>query len=404
MMQKENLLIPAMLDAHFPLMKYAFYSRRYQPVILNNRRDVTELGLRWVHNDMCYPCILNTGQMLGALRSGRFDPAHTRLLMPTVGDACRGSNYADMIRRAVRLAGYPQTRVMTMNLRHVDDGNQLGITPLMVWRALFSLYYGDLLLILVQQVRPHELHRGDTNRLRDQWHATLGRELKSCRNLRLSVLRRRFREITASFAAIPRDSPKKQRIGLVGDLYTRYCSLGNWDIVSFLERSGCESYTNGLSWYVLYYIDSHLREGNPAETAVYRAAELLLTNLQDAMIEAIRSAGFFTLPRLKTVKAEAKGAVPLDVAIGDGWLIGAEAAAYLHHADRKVLAIQPFGCMANHVCGRGIYASVQRKCGGAVVSADVDASGTPVNVYNRARMLIDLSVDLLDSAGSQNQL
>ena len=101
MMQKENLLIPAMLDAHFPLMKYAFYSRRYQPVILNNRRDVTELGLRWVHNDMCYPCILNTGQMLGALRSGRFDPALTRLLMPTVGDACRGSNYADMIRRAV---------------------------------------------------------------------------------------------------------------------------------------------------------------------------------------------------------------------------------------------------------------------------------------------------------------
>ncbi len=395
MRQKDNLLIPAMLDAHFPLMKYAFYSRQYQPVILNNRRDVTALGLRWVHNDMCYPCILNTGQMLGALRSGRFDLQHTKLLMPTVGDACRGSNYADLIRRAVRLAGYPQVRVLTMNLRHIDDSNQLPITPKMVWRALFSLYYGDLLMILVQQVRPYEQNRGETNRLRDKWYAVLGAELKDFRNLRIRVLRRRFAEIAAEFAAIPRTDAKKQRIGIVGDLYTRYCSLGNWDIVDYLERSGCESYTNGLSWYVLYYIDSHLRKVSPAEAAVYRIAEQLLSRIQDDMIAALTDAGFYSLPRLQTLKAEAKGAVSHEVAIGDGWLIGAEVAGYLGHGTRKVLAIQPFGCMANHVAGRGIYASIQRKRGGAVVSADVDASGTPVNVYNRARMLIDLSETLL---------
>ena len=395
MRQKDNLLIPAMLDAHFPLMKYAFYSRQYQPVILNNRKNVTELGLRWVHNDMCYPCILNTGQMLGALRSRRFDLDHTKLLMPTVGDACRGSNYADLIRRAVKLAGYPNVQVLTMNLRHIDDENQLPITPKMVWRALFSLYYGDLLMLLVQQVRPYEKHRGDTAKLRDHWYGVLGAELRDFRNLRLSVLKQRFTEITHAFADIPRTGEKKQRIGIVGDLYTRYCSLGNWDIVEFLERSGCESLTDGLSWYVLYYIDSHLRRVNPAEAAVYRLAEKLLSHLQDAMIAALEAEGFFTLPRLQTLKSEAKGVVSHEVAIGDGWLIGAEVAGYIRHGCKKVLAIQPFGCMANHVAGRGIYASIQRKCGGAVVSADVDASGTPVNVYNRARMLIDLSAELL---------
>ena len=146
---------------------------------------------------------------------------------------------------------------------------------------------------------------------------------------------------------------------------------------------------------MLYYIDSHLRKVNPAEAAVYRIAEKLLSHLQDEMIAALEAEGFFTLPRLQTLKAEAKGIVSHEVAIGDGWLIGAEVAGYIRHGCRKVLAIQPFGCMANHVAGRGIYASIQRKCGGAVVSADVDASGTPVNVYNRARMLIDLSEDLL---------
>ena len=146
---------------------------------------------------------------------------------------------------------------------------------------------------------------------------------------------------------------------------------------------------------MLYYIDSHLRRVNPAEAAVYRLAEKLLSHLQDAMIAALEAEGFFTLPRLQTLKSEAKGVVSHEVAIGDGWLIGAEVAGYIRHGCKKVLAIQPFGCMANHVAGRGFYASIQRKCGGAVVSADVDASGTPVNVYNRARMLIDLSAELL---------
>ena len=105
MKQKETLLIPALLDAHFPLMKYAFYTRRFHPVILNNKKAVTETGLRYVHNDMCYPCILNTGQMIRALGSGLFDPDHTKLLMPSVGDACRGSNYTEVLRKAVLKAG-----------------------------------------------------------------------------------------------------------------------------------------------------------------------------------------------------------------------------------------------------------------------------------------------------------
>ncbi|HAG12641.1 MAG TPA: hypothetical protein DCG49_02135 [Ruminococcus sp.] len=390
MKYKENLLIPALLDAHFPLMKYAFYSREYQPVILNNRRNVTGVGLRYVHNDMCYPCILNTGQMIAALQSGKFDLEHTRLLMPSVGDACRGSNYTEMLRKAVKKAGFPQVRVMTLNLRHIDEGNQIGVSPEMVWRAFFALFYGDLLLILTQQVRPYEREAGAANRCRDKWYGILGSELKAFRNLKISVMLRRFSEITADFAAIPRTGEKKRRIGIVGELYTKYCALGNWDMVQFLEDSGCESFTNGLSWYVLYYIDSHLAHaGNPAEAAGYRAIGAVLEKLQKKMIAAIAAAGFFTLPTLHTLKAEVAGKVRFEAAIGDGWLIATESAGYILHGCKKVLAIQPFGCMPNHVIGRGLYASLQRKCGGQIVSIDADSSLSPVNAYNRARMLMN---------------
>ncbi len=390
MKQKQILLIPALLDAHFPLMKYAFYTKHYHPVILNNSRAVTETGLRFVHNDMCYPCILNTGQMIRALGSGKFDPAQTKLLMPSVGDACRGSNYTEVLRKAVRKAGYRDTRVLTMNLKHIDEENQLGITPKMILRAFFALWYGDLLLMLVQQVRPYEAETGAAERCRDKWFKLLGAELRCCRNLRIGLMLRRFDEIAADFAAIPRLKIKKQRIAIVGELYTKYCALGNWDMVRYLEKTGCESYTNGLSWYVLYYIDSHLMAAPPYEAAGYKAIGRILQKIQNRMIDAVKRAGFFSLPPLDVLKKEVSGKVSFAAAIGDGWLIGAEAAGYIMHGCSKVLAIQPFGCMPNHVIGRGLYASLQRRCGGHIVSVDVDSSGTRVNAYNRARMLIDI--------------
>lgn len=387
--KKQTLLIPAMLDAHFPLMKYAFLTPEYNPVILSQGTEVLPVGLRYTHNDMCWPLAMMTGQMIDALRSGKYDTARTKLLMPTVGDACRGSNYTELLRKAVKKAGFPETQILNLNLKHIDTENLLPVTPVMVWRALFSLFYGDLLLLLVQQVRPYEKRKGDTERLRDRWFSILGEELRERRNMSLNILTKRFRSITDSFRRIPRRDVKKQRIAVVGELYTKYCSVGNWDIVRFLEDNGCESFTNGLSWYVIYYIDAQLVKLPEAAALGYRAVGHVLERLQKSMVKALTEAGFYSLPPLHTLKAEAEGIVSTGGSVGDGWLIGVEAAGYFHHGCPKVLAVQPFGCMPSHIFGRGIYSSVARKCGGQIVSIDIDSSGTPLNSYNRARMLID---------------
>jgi len=387
--KKQTLLIPAMLDAHFPLMKYAFLTPEYEPVILSQGAEVLPVGLRYTNNDMCWPLAIMTGQMIDALRCGKYDPARTKLLMPTVGDACRGSNYTELLRKAVKNAGFPQTQVLNMNLKHLDTENLLPITPVMVWRALFSLFYGDIIMLLVQQVRPYELHRGDTERLQRRWFSKLGRELRECRRMTFGAMLKRFRTITESFRRIPQKKEKKQRIAVVGELYTKYCASGNWEIVRFLEENGCESFTNGLSWYVIYYIDAQLVKLPEAAALGYRAVGYMLEKLQKSMVKALTDAGFYSLPSLHVLKEEAQGIVSTEGSVGDGWLIGTEAAGYFHHGCRKVLAVQPFGCMPNHIFGRGIYSSVARKCGGQIVSIDIDSSGTPLNAYNRARMLID---------------
>lgn len=118
--EKYILLIPAMLDAHFPLIKYAFYSRDYHPVILSNEDHITDVGLKYVNNDMCYPIVLNAGQMIDALQSGKYDINRTRLLMPTAGDACRGANYLHVLKESVRKAGFDRAKILSLNVKGLE--------------------------------------------------------------------------------------------------------------------------------------------------------------------------------------------------------------------------------------------------------------------------------------------
>lgn len=388
--EKHLLLVPAMLDAHFPFLKYAFYSKNYHPIILENEEGVTDTGLKYVNNDMCYPAILNIGQMIAALQSGKYDLSRTKLLMPTAGDACRGSNYMGALRRAVRDAGFPQVQVLSLNIQGLEKGEQMELELGMVWRALFGLFYGDMLMLLTNQTRPYEARKGETEECRQRWISQLSQDLKEGKNLSIRRMKKNFWGMAAEFAQIPRTGAKKQRIGIVGELYIKYCHMGNWNLERTLLDEGCESHTNGLSWYVLYYMDTHLAQSDTFTAMLYRMGMRIVEGLQKEMIRALREYHFYTLPEFSVLKKEAEGYVSYRDTIGDGWLIGAETVSHILHDCRKVVAVQPFASMPNQICGRGLYPSLARKLPqGHIVSVDVDSSASRLNAYNRVKMLID---------------
>lgn len=385
---KYILLIPSMLDQHYPVLKYCFYSKNYFPVILENEDGVTDVGLKYVNNDMCYPSILNTGQMIDALQSGKYDLSRTLLLMPTAGDACRGSNYVGIVRRAVKNAGL-NNKVICLNLKGLEKDSQFKIEPLMAWRALFGLYYGDILMLLVNQLRPYEKEQGAVNALFDEWVSKLAEDIKNTRHLTIHHMKKNFYKIAEDFSKIELTGEKKKRVGIVGEVYIKYCHLGNWNLIKFLEEHGCESHTNGLSWYSMYYMDTHLADASSLEATMYRIGLKLFAGIQDEMIKALRKYNFYTLERYETLKKEAAPYVSYTTCIGDGWLIGAEMVGHILHDCERVVATQPFGCLPNHTCGRGTYPSIQRKLPqGRIVSVDVDSSGSQLNYYNRIEMLI----------------
>lgn len=161
-----------------------------------------------------------------------------------------------------------------------------------------------------------------------------------------------FYKDCGGFFKIELVKPRKQRIGIVGEIYIKYCHLGNWDMIRFLEKNNCESHTNGLSWYAMYYIDSHLSDVSKIEQAAYRIGLKLFGSLQRSMIAAMRQYGFYSMEEFQIMKKEADGYVNWTYRTGDGWLIGAEMVGHILHDCKKVLAVQPFGCMPNHICGR----------------------------------------------------
>ncbi len=383
------LLIPAMLDDHFPLLKYAFYSKDYRPIILDNENGIKDIGLKYVNNDMCYPAILNVGQMIQALQSGKYDLNRTALLMPQAGDACRGSNYISILRKALASAGY-NVPVLSLNTKGLDKDSSVHLRADMVWRALISVVYCDLIMILCNQIRPYECEKGITDKVRDKWISILGEKIRKGKKIGLLTLKKQINEIACDFKNISKKDIQLKKVGIVGELYVKYCHIGNWNLIKCLENEKCECYVNGLLWYILYYIDTHFESEGFVLRGAYKAGSTFILKIQKVLVDAVRSNGFYIMDPFDKFKSSASDYVNFCCSVGDGWLIGAEVVAFSEGEYNCVIAAQPFGCMANQVCGRSLYTSLSRRIGNvSIASVDYDPGASKLNILNRIKMILE---------------
>ena len=387
---KNTLLIPALLDHHWPLLRWAFETEDWQAVILEDRTGIEEIGLRTLHNDLCYPFILITGQVLSALRSGQYAPKHTAVLIAQAGDACRGSCLIRLLRPVLDREGFSEVSLLSFNLRGVEQHLALPLSLTMARRALAAAVWGDVLMLLGHQTRPYEANAGETNALIETWTTALSANLQSNRNLSPRAILRRCREMSEAFRSVPHVSRPLQKVALVGDIYTKYCHLGNWDLENYLEQNGCEVAVNGLTWHMLYYLSTHLDSGPLPSRLLGRVLLSAGEVLHRHMISIVKDAGFTALPPCRELRALSTRYSTTDCSVGSGWLLSAEIAAWVQAGYPKVLAALPFACLPGHIYGRGQYAALQRKLPGSmIVGVDYDASIRDGTVQTRVRMLLD---------------
>lgn len=390
-MARKTLLIPSLLDDWFPLLRHAFASEQWNPVLLTESGpQLAELGLKYFHNELCYPVFLVAGQVLAALGSGKYDPDQCGVLLGQAGDMCRGSCFFHLTRRALDKAGFSGVALLSLNVRGIERDSGLPISPDMVRRALAAAVWGDTLAILRDQTRPYEARPGEAAALWRTWIDTLGQDLAQSRNLSRRGILDRCREMAADFRRMERVDRAVQKVAVVGEIYTKYCHLGNWDLKDYLAAEHCQVGQAGLTWYALYYMDSHALKGPLAQRKVYQLLRRYLAGVQQDMMDILHQAGFETLPPLPEMKRRAEGYAPLNVTVADGWLIAAEIAAWAGLGYRKILCVQPFACLPGHIFGKGQYAVLQRKLPEVrLVSVDYDASTGEGTVQSRIRMLLD---------------
>lgn len=404
-MKKEyTILIPNMSPVHFTLVKEVFINHGYKAILLENEGpNVIREGLRYVHNDICYPAQLVIGQMIDALKSGLYDVDKTALVISQTGGGCRASNYIFLLRKALKRCGLEQIPVISLNLKGMEKNPGLKLTPFMLLQAYAGFVYGDLLMTLSNQVRPYETNKGEADSLVAKWTAILSEKFANNRGYIGWAMKNNLNAIAREFAQIPVAKTDKIKVGIVGEIYMKYAPLGNNNLQQFLEDQGCEVMVPSMMGFLYYGADNAITDrkyygGRFFSSLFTQWGMKLLFMVEKMSLEAIRKQGCFTVPSTYVeLKKLNEGILDYGVKMGEGWLLTAEMLELVHIGYKNIVCTQPFGCLPNHICAKGMIRTVTEKAPDAnIVPIDYDPSATHVNQENRIKLMLAIAKEKLE--------
>ncbi len=209
------------------------------------------------------------------------------------------------------------------------------------------------------------------------------------------AIRKKMDEIVGAFAAVPVYKKDKVRVGIVGEIYVKFAPLGNNNLEAFLLKENAEPVVPGLLDFLLYTIDTGIEDyirygGKLLKPIITKYLMHVFTGIQKDMIRAIKRAGCFHAPSSFSRTKELAGQViDYGVKMGEGWLLTGEMMALIDEGVNNIVCTQPFGCLPNHVCGRGMMRRIKKFHPDAnIVAIDYDASATRVNQENRLKLML----------------
>ena len=241
MKEEYTILCPMMLPVHFKLFVSVLRHSGYKIELLeNDGPSIVQEGLKYVHNDACYPAILVIGQFMDALHSGKYDINRTALIITQTGGGCRASNYIHMLRKALHRAGMDQVPVISLNLSGLESNPGFQIDLDMIRKLLAGVVYGDTLMCLNNQIKPYEIQKGQSEALLNTWTDRLNDQLNHGHGIGMSAQKKNLRLILHDFAQIPTKKVPKVHVGIVGEIYVKYAAFANNHLEDFLAEQDCE--------------------------------------------------------------------------------------------------------------------------------------------------------------------
>lgn len=398
-MKDFTILIPMMLPIHFTLIKNVFNHAGYNMELLTNSGSaVVQEGLKYVHNDTCYPALLVIGQFIDALKSGKYDVTKVALIITQTGGGCRASNYIHLLRKALDKAGFGFVPVISLNFGGLEKNAGFKLTIPILRRAIAALAYGDVLMTLNNQVKAYEDNPGETQKLTDEWVAKLAEEVSNDRGLTTKEMEKNLHAIIKSFSNVPRHVVPKVKVGIVGEIFVKYSGLGNNELEAFLASQDCEVMVPGLMGFMLFKIDNRLEDirlygGSRMKKIVVSILMQFFTKMETLMIDIFKDYPQFIPPSsYKHTKSFVKGMIGYGNKMGEGWLLTAEILELIELGYANVVCTQPFGCLPNHICAKGMIHKIRERYNDAnIVAVDYDPGATKVNQENRIKLMLSIA-------------
>lgn len=391
-----TILCPQMSPIHFDLLEGAFNAEGYNLVVLNNsNRAAIDTGLQFVNNDACYPSLIVVGQIMDAILSGKYDTEKLAVIMTQTGGGCRATNYIGFIRRALAKAGYPDIPVISLNLSKLESNPGFKISPKFLLRGICAAAFGDIFMRCLYRMRPYEITPGSADLLHQKW-------IKPCRDfvesdhISIPTFYKLCKEIVEDFDKIEiNETLRKPRVGIVGEILVKFSPTANNDLVNLLEAEGAEAVMPDLLDFLQYcfynqkYKAEHL--GTKVTTATISSLGIwAIERVRGASVKALKQSKHFEAPvHIKTLAEYAKSIVDIGNQTGEGWFLTGEMMELVHQGVLNIVCTQPFGCLPNHVVGKGVIKAIRREYPKSnIVAIDYDPGASEVNQLNRIKLML----------------
>lgn len=391
-----TILVPTMLPIHFRVICRVLNHYGYNAQLMeSNSEKIKEYGLKYVHNDACYPALLVIGQMIEALESGKYDPHKVAFLYFQTGGGCRASNYISLMRKAFAKAGYPYVPIISLNFVGLEPNPGFKLTLPILAKSISGVLYADLLMELKNQCRPYETVPGATEALVCKWENDLAEDILRKR-FSYRRIRSNYRKIVRSFAELPMDRRvKKPKVGIVGEIFVKFSPLGNNRLEDFLVSEGAQPVLPGLMEFCLYMVynvisDANLYGGHRFKKAYFNVLYRYLIRKQEDMNNIVCKEGPFDRPiSFDDARKEVEEIISTGVKMGEGWLLTAEMLSLIQDGVGNIIITQPFGCLPNHICGKGMMKPLKEKYPKVnLVAVDYDPGATKINQENRIKLML----------------
>ena len=405
-----KILAPFMTEYLTPIIPPILKLIGYDVEVLPMSDEVSaELGLKFANNEVCYPATLIVGDIIKALKSGKYDLQNTAVVMSQTGGQCRATNYAGLIKRAMVSNGFQDVPLLTLGVT-ASTGEASGSTddkqdyneqegfniPWLKYSQIIitAILYGDAINEMYNACIVRERQPGIARELRDKYMRLIDEPIaqNSAKGL-IKLLEQAAEEFDQM--TVDREVP---RVGIVGEIFLKFNPFSHQYLEQHIIQKGIEVVPPLLAPFFLQEfvnveVQKHMRLScTKVPDFVVKGAYkgLIGRRLKQVNKAASKFRYFRRFTNIYDDAKEVKGLVSLAAQFGEGWLLPADIVGYIRDGVDNIISLQPFGCIANHVISKGIEKRLHDRFPQLnLVSLDFDSGVSEVNVTNRLLLFLD---------------